>query len=656
MAETYEETVDNEEEHEPSSRELLRFADNLIASRINFTDEVQKIRDMIFLEDTPNLPTLEDMEIARVPLAYEAVRTQVGHLTQNFPRVVVHPLDETNDKDGTVAQKIEDWALALLSRLEELNPFLSEGLWSAGADGIGIWKLSWVPWGDFPLPDSACLDGHVDDDDTHVKLLDEYNRKVSEFVDNAEIPFSIQAIDPLTYHPVRSPFGLEAVVEHGYRDRIWAGRVFGVEFKNNGKVVTTGTRPATGTGSFVGDAVEYHEIWTRKKIYYFISRTLVKTIEHGYPEIPYYEIAGEKTSLMDPDKRTKSFVWPYLRMVPLFDTLLNSIGHHALRESHPSFYEQTAPGSGSMGDDQPDATELSFDSIIHGKPGATMIPLNPPPMSPALIQGMQTISGLMDRTGGNPILGGYGGARTPGVTASTFMEAAKTRLYSTKCSAEMALRRIIRLCLWLTKNKIKEPVRIPSLPDQKTRRRGRIEVTPIIADQFLDIDVFLDITLPQDDYAMHADAVNLKNAKIISHHTAREKVGIKDPVGEGLRIAVEEFLSQPELAQQIAAWAIQARGIGQAQVEGAAAMEIVQRMMGGDIPTPLQGTIEGGGGPAGPGGGGNSGQFMTGNTPANSTYPRTPGMGQSLTPGSPGNPAMQINRPEGRPPDSGFYG
>ncbi len=546
------------------SEELIQIESEMKTLYAGRDSLIKEMRDLRFMRGTPETPAGLDADIVQAPLGYQVVENMVGTITANDAHISVPPAAVTEVAQNRSSQ-IERWLKAANDQMcqqqdEDIIERFTECL---VAEGHACLRILYAPqlWKGFPKREKK------EEDST-------YNERTEGWKKGRPIPIATTWLDPCCVFPVWGEDGMKAVLEVDTRDiQTLKQERFNLT-KSNPDLWDLARNKLGDTGE-----VKFYQFWTEDSLVYGVNGVIVHEQRNKLGYVPYIYALGNAVASRDPGIMGLSVLYPIRSLLPYKDRLLTQIASAVKLWAWPTpvFTESPQP----TGIEQVVGEEGKGRNVrvVPGKlvqlyGGETLNWLGPPPSYVDLGQLNQEISSLIERASiPSMALGANSG--DSGYAINQLIAAARTKLKPLVSHAERAIERMFRTWLDIIERQIKQTVYVYDR-GKKSGPAGWIGLGPDDIQGYRYIKVTLNPILPTDAYARSSKAINEVNAGLKSRWRAMEDIGEEQPEEEMTRIAVDQFMAEPEVRDAVKKAAIKKFGLDIEQTSEMAMKELFE--------------------------------------------------------------------------------
>lgn len=487
----------------------------------------------------------------KMPITYRLVQTAVNAVAKGFPTVYVESLDA---QDQDAADAVARGTNLLLQSIDNLShvPFLYGLYFNTFGDGLGILKTQRGPWSGFPLP--------VDDGS---EAPEAYLARVSQYLTEFPLPFTMRVVDPLTFYPPLDEHGRGVHIESGWRNRGEVMRSLRLAFDPKGRnsyqqVPEDRPYPDLEFPPGMTSLCRVDEVWADDEVAICIDGSSdVYIFENPEGEHPYDYGFAEPTGVLDPTNVGMSVVYPLYYLAPWIDTMTAVMTAWSLFAAPTPFTTQD-PDPRVRPTTEQKVEMFQQGMMYHFPTGRKPGVLTPPPVGENVLGFLNFLIEAADRGGLPALVSGSGvGTRLPALTFQAAFEAATDRLRPAVSSVEKilagALRRAHRI---IATSGV--PVRVNGAdysadPDGHLRTWAMLDPKELAKGRPLSVSLAIDST--QDLIAKGTHAQFMLNAQLWDMAQAMRFGGVKDVTKTKAGIAADTAwrMALPILAQAMLA-------------------------------------------------------------------------------------------------------
>jgi hypothetical protein len=595
-----------------------------------------------------------------VPEAYKSTTTEirtslvadmlfrvVATLTTDEPTITVPPFSAT-EKAKRNASLRERWSTAALHQMmqEVQRNVLRMGIDAAVADSLCIWKLierkdAWVG---FPArrraertPEARATEDSAREKRAAGEDVDEeeagtYLARTDKFVKGQPFPLTWIDIDPLTYYPVRSTYGVTEVVEVTQRPAIPAMKAFGkyrIDKDQFGDRQPGEAMPEDS--NYAGQTWDCIEHWDGSYVTYILDDIVINQRKVDYCRPPYFECGGHTTSSRKPEEQYQSVIQPFAHLVPALDAILTMMTNWGFFAAFPYLVKDQAGQPVTAGPSDP----TNVTSIKPGDILENVRFLEAPQTSKALSDLVNLLNMMIDRSGLAAVMYGQGASSSSGYMVSQLMTAAQLVYAPIVDNARMALQDMIPFMWRLVEKRKGRTVYVWGAGEGKGSKDW-LGLGPDDIDGYYACEVTIKPLLPMDEIAQRDSALRMVKGGLWSKEHAREHTGLGQPEEEADQIAVEQYMDSPKVNELIVMDAARKAGLIKPEPVPQPVPQGPPQILGQNgMPMPQQGAnMQGLGG-------------FQASPPIQPTGPLSPGQGLPMAPPMPagvGGPPVGVQR------------
>ena len=491
---------------------------------------------------------------------------------------------------------------------------------------------------------------------------------LSEFEDRLQgmqlerLPFVWQATDPRSFYPVYQDDVLTEVMEISYRPTVELLRRYEASRDDEGRIVGPFAQRFVSETDLPGPLTRFIEHWDENWVTYWAGGELLKKIEHGYGQVPYFPFYGITTGSRRPEHAARGVADRLMGLVEALDSLLTMNLNWAFIGAFPmGMVERPENGRLPLGDDgQPEEPFLWTPGEIQQLyPGEKMMWMGAPDVGPALTQMMRVLMDLCHEYGLPPLGKGQGSGDEVGYAVNQLLTVIKGIYNPIAQNYAVSMEQETKFLWWMVKHKLQHSVSVWGDSANQARSKVR-EILTIGPRDISHYNVVVTITpeFHTNQIAVQQASLQQQQAGAISMRTHRENaLMIQDPEAEEDQVWVEESLRDPAIRQFLMQQAMKKAGlVEELQKQQAeqimAEQQAAQAAMGGGMPPedPMAGMM--GAMPPGmpPGAGGNLAPIPGAGQPVAQEPGLGMGMGAAQSMAQMGMPsAANLNDPMGLP-------
>ena len=526
---------------------------------------IAALRDLRFMQHEVKIPAAyQDLNPAGPVKSYtlgKSIETAVGALASLDPKIHIPvPPRPTKEEQQNVSamERFLSAYLQQLNRQPGSRDYFVRFIDSLIGDGVGVIKNLYTPgaWHGLPTLRTFFKDRDIDatltDPDIAEQLdekdLERFNMASDRFVQQSHLPFTIEALDVLTYFPLRggAGTGTDAALEVTQRPLSSAKRIAGV----------WGGLPTVEYEATTGKTVTLVEFWNADVMAVYAQSgkalQLVGAMRHEQGRIPYYEALGQATSSNDPRFESISSAFKLQHTIPQVDQLLNmSINTAALLG-----YPMLQAGRRQAGSEEEPQEDIKIEQgvVYEYDPGQgeTKIEAIRADAEIGAIQAMaQILLSLSDSTQMGPAAQGQGRfSGDSGYLQAQLTELAKTGYHQVPKHASWAMSDMCNWMLETIERKIGREVWAISAkrPEERGKRqRNWLSLKPSQINGYYNVDVQIRTHNPIMDVATGTYFDNKAERKMIPRRAALELQGYEQPEELQAEVAAETLMEQPEI-------------------------------------------------------------------------------------------------------------
>ena len=482
----------------------------------------------------------------KVPIGYRLVQSIVGRMNAErpiFERIPRRP----REKDD--AMMLANSADPMLQTFEQLahRPLLLHLYDQLVGDGFGVVKMRRIPWQGYPIQQ----EGQSDKD---------YNKAVAEFVVNAgDQPMRAQLVDPLNFMPSREEWDAAFVIEQGKRNVSSFLRQNRLTLGVNNrllKIPDGEPYPELELPSGMRPQDEIVEIWTPESVFIRIGTSGKSYLKFpndvtGDGLLPYAWGSGESTSLRDPAADAMSVLFPIAALEPWVNLMLTTMAAWSIIGGTPILYTSRQAVANAPIVSQIGLAEIPLGKRIDLGTGGQIGFVSPPSVGREVVEFVRLLLDFVDRAGLAPMTEGLIGTRTPGLTFSSAMEAALSKLKPLLSNAEGILAQWVKIC-WKIVEDIDAPIYVNGMGFRKGRggsgretQLGRYVIDPRHIDGYYDIHAKLKMSSLQDLITQGMHGAFMKAHGLWAEDRSMRFAGVDDPSSERREINRDKARSLP---------------------------------------------------------------------------------------------------------------
>lgn len=492
---------------------------------------IEEMRELRFMDNTPDVPALMDAETVQTPLCYQLVERMVGTLTADPIRITVPPAANT-DRARRQSSDAELWTTAMLRQLQRQadEDVIERFVECLIADGHGCMRMLYAPqaWGGYPRRKKGEADT-------------EYTARVESWKRTKPIPINWTWVDPINVYPLWGEMGLEAVLEVDQRDPLALHPERYNMVKENPELWDLARRPQGESGRF-----KFAQLWTREALTYAVNDQVVHHEKHKYAQVPYVYKMGSTVSTSDVARMGLSMLYPLRSIAPQLDRLLSQKASAVRLWCWPTPIFKAAIAS-----ILPDEGTAGQQRTIEVKPGEAVTLYEGEELGFLVMQGtgpdidnmISLLLNFAERAGLSDSMFGINPGGDSGYAINQLISAARMKFKPIVAHAQRGMEQIVSTLWDILEYQLRQPLYVYAKADN----RGWIGLDPDDLAGYRQVDVTLNPLLPTDTYAKSSQAINEVRAGLRSIASAMEEIGIEHPDKEMDNILLDKFKASPEV-------------------------------------------------------------------------------------------------------------
>lgn len=499
------------------------------------------MRRMRFLRSrvNPPLPYQDYLGAGvKVPISYRLIQTVVGAVAGEN-----RPIFHVSGPDREVNERVARWLRLVLQNMEQrVQPALYWRFWaSLAGDGMAVLKTVRRPWLRYPVrrPDQS--------DEDYIAEVERFFRS------EADLPFRTRVVDPMTFFPPRTEWGLgEVAIEYGLRPAPAVYQALRVREAANGQLVPLSPgEPAppemSSLASSTGDSViPVTEVWTSDTLFVLVRDSQAFAFPNEIGRIPYVYAFASAEAFADPLLQAVGAAFPLIYLEPWVNQKLSELVGFSNLQTTPTPYvvhRDVRPDGAT-----PDVVDFQA-GRLHNFAGNVEVGSWDIGRPAEAIQVLATMIQLAKEFTISPVPP-FAGTRTPGTAMAAAQERILSILRPMVDQAEAAWGELARLYLHLVANVIQAPVYVSGLSFAEKSRERRAKVTevrltPSEAAKVSNVLAEIDFKTITDRIAWHTHNVMMAQAGLWSRRRAMAESDVDDPEREMEDIMLERLLHHP---------------------------------------------------------------------------------------------------------------
>jgi hypothetical protein len=473
----------------------------------------------------------------RVPITYRLIQTVVGAVAgENRPRFHV------SGPDSEVNERAARWLRLVIQYIEQRHqPALYWRYWaSLAGDGMAVLKTARRPWTGYPIrrPDQAAED---------------YIAEVERFFrSEAEPPFITRVVDPMTFYPPRSEWGVgQIAIEHGvrpYRSVLAALRLRPLPTGRLAPLAADEPLPLEMQGLSPGNesTVEVTEVWTSDACLVLVGADNAFVFDNELGRLPYLWTFATAEAFDDPLLQAVGPAFPLIYLEPWINQKLSELVGFSNLQTTPTPFVVHKDARGGGG--EPEIVDFQA-GRLHNFAGDVQVGTWDMGRPTEAIQVLATMIQLAKEFTISPVPA-FAGTRTAGTVLAAAQERILSILRPMVDQAQATWGELARLYLHIVRHVIGAPVYVSGLTfDERGRdRKARLveaRLSPRDVERITNVAAEIDFKTVTDRIAWHTHNVMMAQSGLWSRRRAMLESDVEDPEREMHDIILEQLLQHP---------------------------------------------------------------------------------------------------------------
>jgi len=531
-------------EHSPAFKTNM---DKLIRQRKTYWREwhdlIHGLRRLTYMREDISLPSdIEEYvkQPPRVPIILRLNQTVAGAIAKGWP---IFEMD-IRDGDEELAAKGAKWATMTLQDAcrKAGQPLFWKYIAALVGDGGAVWKVMRHKWQDMPQR----KDGEEDD---------AYRDRMQEFLDRGPgSPLHTSLIDVLTFLPSTAQYAEEdVVVEHSKRGTFDTmrtlrlmpsdSRLTHLTFIPEGQPFPIQELPS------LPSVVAVSEIWANDYIDIIVAgKHFVFKNPYGFK--PYVHVKGMPSGLNDPALESLPLGFSLQTIQPWLNLVLAKKMAWAMKAGvaygiSPAIDPQASPSAGS----QQGPERIEGDRLYKLAPGSSVARMETVFGGDELREAIRLFMDLRQELTLPPVVSGFIGTRTPGLTQTAAVQQAVAMLQPLVDNGQFGLADLLKLHCQFIRDNIKASVTVSGFDttiDEGGRpKKGAVSWGPSDVERLNDILVTFSMESLQDVVSKGTHAAFMRNNELWSEERSMRFSGVTDVKGERRKQEKERLRKHP---------------------------------------------------------------------------------------------------------------
>jgi hypothetical protein len=511
---------------------------------------IHGLRRLTFMREKVDLPSDIEEDVKqppRVPIILRLNQTVAGAIAKGWP---IFEMD-IRDEDEELAAKGAKWAtMTLQDACRKANqPLFWKYIAALVSDGGAVWKVMRHRWQDLPT--------RKDNEDEKAYLA-----RAQKFLEDAPAsPLYTSLIDILTFFPSTAQYAEEdVVVESAKRGTFDTMRTLRLKpsdsrlsqftFIPEGKPYPTQELPSLPATIVVTEvwADDYIDIIVAGK--HFVFRN-----PYGFK--PYVHVKGMPSGLNDPALESLPIGFSLQTIQPWLNLILAKKMSWAMRAGvsygvSPAADPSASPSAGTQEPPQ----NIESGRIYKFPPGGSIARMETVFGGEELREAIRLFMDLRQELTLPPVVSGFIGTRTPGLTQTAAVQQAVAMLQPLVDNGQFGLADLLKLHCRFIRDNIKANVTVSGFDTTIDAgggrpKRGVVSWGPADVEKMNDILVTFSMETLQDVVAKGTHAAFMKNNELWSEDRAMRFGGVTDVKGERRQQEKERLRKHPVVRQYI---------------------------------------------------------------------------------------------------------